>query len=243
MKRFYSLKRQKKFIVLNKFGLIIMIVLLFDIVLFRFFLYRLSNNITYSAKVKIEELTKYYLNNTLKTFLNVDTTNYIKLNIVNNNIVNVDINNIECNKLLSNIIKDLEKNIYVIEKGEIKEYHNLEMLRSNDGVVVFMPFGVVLNNSIFSRLGPKVPVKVSFLENLTAYVDVEVESYGINNSLIKLYININIEEIIELPIKKDRNNIQYKFLLASKLINGEVPNMLGGYLNSNSSIVNSNVKN
>lgn len=143
--------------------------------------------------------------------------------------------------MLKDIISDLEGVVKSLEKGEVSEYNNLEMLRGNDGIVVLMPVGVVMNNSLFSRLGPKVPVKISFLENIEAYVDVVVENYGINNSLVKLYININIEEVIEIPINKDKSNIEYRFLVASKLINGEVPSMIGNALNSSSNIVNSSV--
>lgn len=240
MKRFYRLKNYKSNQKI-KIGFIILFIFIFDILLFNIFIENLGKNISYSAKVKIEELTKYHLNGTIKKYLNVDTSDYIKVNLVNNSIVNVDIDNNECNKLLVSIINDLESNIYDIEKGKISEYHNLEMLRGDNGIIVFMPLGVTLNNSVFSRLGPKIPVKVSFLENLNAYVDVEVESYGINNSLIKLYINISIEEVVELPIEKDKNIVEYNFLLASKLVNGEVPNMLGGVLNESSNIVNSGV--
>ena len=42
--------------------IIIMLIFVLDILFFRLFLYKLSDNITYSAKVKIEELTKYHLN-------------------------------------------------------------------------------------------------------------------------------------------------------------------------------------
>ena len=237
MKRFY---KKKNFNMKSKIGIIVCFIIILDIIFFNLFSGRLGKSISYSAMIKIEELTKFYLNDTIKKYLNIDTNDYIKLNLVNNNIVNVDIDNNKCNVLLNNIINDLESNVFKIESGKITDYHNLEMLRSNNGVVVFMPIGVATNNTLFSRLGPKVPVKVSFLENVDAYVDVEVESYGINNSLIKLYINIKIEEIVELPIEKDRNNIEYKFLLASKLINGEVPDMLGT-ISGSSNIVNSSV--
>lgn len=236
MKRFY-VKKYKN----NKLVFIIIFVLLFDIILFRLFVDKLGYHIAYTAKVKIEELTKYHLNRTVKKFLNVDTNDYIKINLVNNNIINVNIDNNKSNELLFKIMEDVEKNIYEIEKGKITNYHNLEMLKSNNGIVVFMPFGVVLNNSLFSRLGPKIPVKVSFLENLSAYVNVEVENYGINNSLIKLYINIDIEELVELPLEKDRNVVSYKFLISSKLINGHVPTVLGGNVGNSSSIVNNGV--
>jgi len=241
MKRFYG---KRKFCVnkkKNKIFLIIIFVFLVDIIFFNYFIERLGQSISYTAKIKIEELTKYHLNQTVKKFLNIDTSDYIKVNLVNNSIVNVDIDNNKCNLLLSKIIREVETNIYDLEMGKIENYHNLEMLRANNGIVVFMPIGVTLNNSLFSRLGPKVPVKVSFLENLSAYVDVEVENYGINNSLIKLFINIDVEEVVELPIEKDKNVVSYKFLIASKLINGEVPSVLGGILDDASNIVNSGV--
>lgn len=237
MKRFYKNKKIKN---KSKIGIIVISVILVDFLIYNLFADILGKSISYSAMIKIEELTKYYLNDTIKKYLNIDTSDYIKLNLVNNNIVNVDIDNDKCNVLLNNIINDLENNIYKMESGEITDYHNLEMLRSNNGIVVFMPIGVATNNTLLARLGPKVPVKVSFLENIDSYVDVEVENYGINNSLIKLYINIKIEEIVELPIERDRNNIEYKFLLSSKLINGEVPDMLGT-ISGSSSIVNSSV--
>lgn len=238
MKRFY---KKKNFNKKSKIGLVICSVIILDVLFFSMFGTRIGKSISYSAMIKIEELTKYYMNDSIKKYLNLDTNDYIKLNIVNNNIVNVDIDNNKCNFLLKNIINDLESNVKKIEMGEINNYHNLEMLRSNNGIVVFMPIGVATNNTLFARLGPKIPVKVSFLENVDAYVDVEVENYGINNSLIKLYINMKVEEIVELPIEKDRNNIEYKFLIASKLVNGEVPNILGGSIDSSSSIVNSGV--
>ena len=46
---------------------------------------------------------------------------------------------------------------------------------------------------------------------------------------------------IEVTIDKDKNIIEYKFLLASKLINGKVTEFYNG-LNSSGNIVNSDVK-
>ncbi|MBQ3021441.1 MAG: sporulation protein YunB [Bacilli bacterium] len=236
MKRFY---KKRNIVIKNKFIIVIIFVLFFDIVIFNLF-NRLSDNIYFIVRTKIEEVTKYYLNDTIKKYLNVEVNDYIYVNMVNNNIVSIDINNELSNKLLFQIINDLEKNIKLIESGEVNDYHNLEMIKCDNGIVLYVPIGVAFNNAVFANLGPKIPIKVNFLENVDAYVNVEVESYGINNSLINLYINISIEEVLEMPIDKERNKIEYKFLIASKLISGKVPNLYGG-VNSNSSIVNSDV--
>lgn len=235
MKRFYKRKR------INYNMIVVVFVILLDIALFNIFGSKLGNNITFIAKLKIEEITKYYLNNTIKKYLNVNTNDYIKTNFVNNNIVSVDIDNENSNKLLYEIMDDLESFVRDIEKGKIKKYHNLELLKGNNGIIIFMPVGVAMNNSLFYNLGPSIPVKVSFLENINAYIDVVVENYGINNSLVKLYINISIKEVLEMPIQNRESIVDYKFLISSKLINGKVPNILGGELSKSSNIVNKSV--
>ena len=220
---------------------VIFFILLFDLFIFNMLKNNLSNNILYLSRIKIEELTKYYLNNTIKKYLNLDTNDYIKINLVNNNIISVDIDNNNSNILLNNIIGDLENNIEKFVGGDINDYYNLEIIKGKNGIILYIPIGLVFNNSLLSGFGPRIPVKISFLENIDAYVDVKVENYGINNSLIKLYINIDIRSIIEIPLDNDLSNINYKFLIASKLISGKVPSIYGSNLGDNSNLVNSSV--
>lgn len=239
MKRFYRMKKIKN---RNKFMLVAVIVVIIDIIVFNTLGKKLGESVSFLTKLKLDEITKYYMNDTIKKYLNVDSNDYIKVNLVNNNIVSVDIDNVRCNKLLNNIIVDLENNVKELENGKINNYHNLEIIKGEDGIIMFMPVGVSFGNSLFSGLGPKIPVKVSFLENIDAYVDVVVNNYGINNSLIKLYINIDVEEVLEMPTKNRFSNVKYKFLISSKLINGEVPSVLGGTINKSSNLVNNDVK-
>ena len=237
MKRFYNNKKIK----FNKNILIIILVVIYDIILFNLFGNNLSDNISYMTKVKVEEISKYYMNNVIKKYLNINCNNYIKLNLVNNNIMSIDIDNNSSNELLNNIITDLEKVVSDIENGKINDYSNLEFLYGKNGIILLVPIGSALNNTLLYDIGPKIPVKISFLENINAYLDISVEEYGINNALVKLYININLEQHIEMPIDKEKNTINYKFLIASKLVNGKVPDFYNG-MNGTSSIVNSNVK-
>ena len=239
MKRFYKIKKINN---RNKFMWVTVLVIIIDVIIFNTLGKKLGESVSFLTKLKLDEITKYYMNNTIKKYLNVDSSDYIKVNLVNNNIVSVDIDNFMCNKLLNDIIIDLETNVKNLEMGKINNYHNLEIIKGNNGIIILMPVGVSLGNSLFSGLGPKIPVKVSFLENIDAYVDVVVENYGINNSLIKLYINIDIEEVLEMPTNNRFSNVKYKFLISSKLINGEVPSVLGGTINKSSNLVNSDVK-
>ena len=237
MIRFY----RKKNTLLNKFLIIILLIIIIDLCMFKYINNSLNNKITYIANVKLEEMTRYYLNQTLKKYLNIETNDYIKVNLVNNNIINVDINNKQTNELLKKFLNDLEISLNNIEKGKIQSYKNLEFIKGKDGVIILIPIGLTFNTSLLSNMGPYIPVKVSFLENIEMYTDVIIENYGINNSLIKLYLNIYIKELIDFPINKEINDINYRFLISSKLINGQVPSIYYDGLTKNSSIVNNSV--
>ena len=237
MKRFYNRKK----ISFNYFLIVIIFVVAIDLMIFNIFGSKLGNSISYIAKLKIDEITKYYLNSTIKKYLNLNTNDYIKVNLVNNNIVSVDIDNESSNKLLNNILNDLDSIVEDIEDGKINNYHNLEILKGDNGIILFMPVGVALNNPLFSNFGPSIPIKLSFLEDIDAYVDVVVENYGINNSLVKLYINISIKEVLEMPSDNRHSTVDYRFLVSSKIINGEVPSVLGGELSRSSNLVNNSV--
>ena len=238
MKRFYRVKNNNSKIFLH----CLILVIILDIFLFNSYIKILGENVNNIAKLKIEELTKYYLNNSIKKYLNIDTNNYIKLTINNNDVISVDIDNANANKLLNNIINDLNSNVKKIEKGKINKYHNLEMLRGSNGILLFVPIGVLFNNTLLSNIGPSIPVKINFLENIDAYIDVKVNSYGINNALIKVYVIISIEEIFETPIDKNNKKEEYSFLISSKIVNGIVPDFYGGLLEKNSEIVKNIVK-
>ena len=65
----------------------------------------------------------------------------------------------------------IQNNLKAIENGNI-EFLNLEGSFINDydgellkeGIVCEIPFGALFNNSLISNIGPKIPIKVSFLE-------------------------------------------------------------------------------
>ena len=107
MKRKFIIKIDFK----SKFMFMILVIFIFDILIFNYFGNTFSKDILYLARINVEEISQHYLNNTIKKYLNLDTNNYIKVNLVNNNIISVDIDNKSSNVLLSNFISDLEKNV------------------------------------------------------------------------------------------------------------------------------------
>ena len=65
-----------------------------------------------------------------------------------------------------------------------------------------------------------------------------VSSYGLNNSLAQIYVEINITENIITPVNSNQVNLNYEILLDSKLVSGRVPSYYGNNLITKESAIN-----
>ena len=63
----------------NKVSIILITITLIVIFIINLYIKNLSNSTTFLSKIKIEEITKYYLNQTIKKYVNLNTNDYIKI--------------------------------------------------------------------------------------------------------------------------------------------------------------------
>ncbi len=141
-------------------------------------------------------------------------------------IKSVDFNTININKYLTQTTRKIQEDIKNIEKGNIKNQNILKTYDETNlkkGIIAFINSGVITNNPITANLGPKIPVKVSLAGDVISYISAEVDDYGINNSLIKVFINLKVTENIILPFYDKNIVVSAKVPVAIKLINGKIP--------------------
>ena len=154
----------------------------------------------------------------------------------------VDFNAKEVNLLLNLISEKVEENLLKMEEGHVDSLnvsaalkgYNFQKLKK--GIVCEIPVGVLFGNSLFSNLGPVIPVKLSFLGQVTAHLNTKVKTYGINNAYLELYVHIEVIERITMPMMTDEQKIQLDVPLTMKIIQGKVPNYFQGGIDQNSSL-------
>ena len=103
----------------------------------------------------------------------------------------------------------------------------------------FIPFGAISSSSIFSKMGPKIPIKVDALNDVKMKFETSVSSYGMNNSLMEIYLNIKVENMFISPFINERKESNYRVLIGSQLIVGIVPSVYGGVINTDSEVISS----
>ena len=158
-------------------------------------------------------------------------------------IQSIDFNPVIVNSVLNRAVKDIKNNLISLEKGDYGEedlpggiINELDLRKIKKGIVLEIPLGIVTKNAFLANLGPKIPVRLNYIGDARGYLKTKISTYGINNSLIEVYIHIELTERISLPLFSSEMKIEKDILVAMKIMQGKVPNYYNGSLEKNSSI-------
>ena len=145
-------------------------------------------------------------------------------------IQSIELNTSNVNKLISLINNNIKNYFKDLEQGKTNSINldnNLltnSLLKSRkEGIIFEIPIGVVLKSTFLSNVGPKIPVKLVITGDLESKIKTEIVDYGINNALLKVFINIKISEQILLPLSTKIINVETEIPLITKMIQGEIP--------------------
>lgn len=160
----------------------------------------------------------------------------------NGEIQMIDFNGKEVNRLLNLISEKIEGNLLKMEEGNVDllnvsgalKGYNFAKLKK--GIVCEIPVGVLFGNSLLANTGPVIPVKLSFLGQVLVHLNTKVESYGINNAYLELYVHIEVAERITMPMMTEEQKVKLDVPLTMKIIQGKVPTYFQGGLSQNSQL-------
>ena len=192
---------------------------------------KLKNVVNMDIDKMIENIiTEYSLKEDYKTIKDILIINKNK----SGEIINIDYDLPSLYNFSSHITDELKNDLYNLQNNKVKS----EYLSSsnNDSFVLMVPYGIASDNIFLSNLGPKIPVKVKFIGSILTGVKSKVTSYGINNSLVEVFTTINISTLVMTPVSKNKVTRSYEVLVASKIIEGKVPEIYGGVMEKNSNI-------
>lgn len=65
-------------------------------------------------------------------------------------------------------------------------------------------------------------------------IKTKITDYGINNALVEIYVTVVLDTNLISPVVEKSNKINYDVLVASTVVNGRVPEVYGGLIQSKS---------
>lgn len=226
-------------------------VIFFCILFFTFFfVYQFNKKITPKllsiAEVSINKLnesilTQYRVKNLYK---NVNLEDLILINKnKKDEIIAVDFKLENAYEALSVVTSYLQNHLEDENaRKNILKYYSEDLSSNLDSIILTIPIGVASHFIYLANLGPKIPVKVNYMGYLSTSIRIKLEDYGINNVLVSIFIDCSITNEFIVPSIEKEINHDYSILIASKIIQGIVPDYYGGAIEAKSNVLNVPIK-
>lgn len=201
------------------------------------------------AESETKKLTILIINKAVTKQINSMETDDL-FNIVynsNGEIQMIDFNSKNTSKILSTMTSLVELNLRAVEEGKIdmlelpeNSLSDYDMDLLEKGIILEIPLGVTTGSNLLYNIGPKVPVRLSLVGDVSTCFKTQIEEYGINNALLKLMINIKVTTKVILPIVTDELIIDCDIPIAMKIIQGKIPDYYMNGFTTKSNIVEGN---
>lgn len=152
-----------------------------------------------ATKISNEQATNVMNKYKYEDFVNVERDS-------NGNIVMIQTNAKNVNEVISDIpnkiVEELEK--------QAESYISIHL-------------GSVFGNKLLTNLGPELKIKIENIGNVTTKLESEFSSQGINQTLHRIYLNLECEVTILTPYDSINEKIDNQVLIAESVIIGNIP--------------------
>lgn len=204
--------KAKKIIFFIKLLLFILLVILVINFISGYF----SNRVKLYIKQKAISASSLLIASTIsdEVLPNIDLNSLIYTVEKNNNIDSIYINTYQINNILALTTASLSQKL-----------NNL----SEENLLLKLPLGIILSDVLFYDIGPNINIKVYPVGAVKCDVKSVIEEYGINNSILKIQIVVNVSFVVIIPLQKDEINVTTSIPVLVQIIQGEVPRF---YFNS-----------
>lgn len=179
----------------------------------------------------------YYFNFTCKNIVDI-CTNVAKSFCLEsaNNAVLVSLDESDLYENIINIEKNSAGDITLISTDSLKinsiskkvTQNTLLFLRENLNKGIKIPILAFLGLNILSGYGSEVELKLVNIASVNCEFSSEFKSVGINQTLHSIFININCETNIHMPLYKESSILTSSILISEAVLVGKVPDT---YLN------------
>lgn len=87
----------------------------------------------------------------------------------------------------------------------------------------YISLGSFMGSRILSGIGPNIPIKLSLVGNVETDLQSEFKAQGINQTIHRIYLQVNCEINILTPYNTTKERISNQVLIAENIIVGKIP--------------------
>ncbi len=136
-------------------------------------------------------------------------------------ITNLQMDTQSLNRLLYDMLHTIDSSLEAAQEGELDP--TLDQTLYENGVIYQLPIGYLTRLPFLSSLGPKMDIRFRMLNDVSGHFQLSCEPYGMNNSLIKLdlVIELKAEVLTVLSITQYTHTMELPIIV--EIIHGQLP--------------------
>ncbi|MEB1808998.1 MAG: sporulation protein YunB [Bacillaceae bacterium] len=149
----------------------------------------------------------------------------------NGDISSITFNSAIATRVQAEATQRVQRYLRLMEQGRVHEMvlpdgvevdFNQEVY-TQDGIIYTIPLGQATNNALLAHLGPQIPVRFTAIGDVKANMRHQVENTGINNTMLSLYLDLQVDVKIVIPFATDMEVVKTSIPIGMTLVPGKVP--------------------
>ncbi|WP_059172615.1 sporulation protein YunB [Bacillus sp. FJAT-27445] len=136
-------------------------------------------------------------------------------------------------RVISDITTRIQRYLNLLESGNIEDLEafkefNVKDSKNKQGLIYEIPIGMATDNTLFSNLGPKVPVRFEIIGDVTANIETKIRETGINNTYLEIYVKTHVQMGVIIPLIDNEINVTNSIMIGDLFLPGKVPQYYNG---------------
>ena len=138
------------------------------------------------------------------------------------------------NQITNEVTKHIQDVLKSVDEGVLDDYFVSSKLKigkyrkAKNGILCEVSLGVLRDSVLFANIGPSIPIRLSFLGQVSTEIKVETTDYGINNMMVQVILIVHVQEMVSMPISSKKKEIIIKEPLSIQMIHGDIPKYING---------------
>lgn len=176
--------------------------------------------------VEVERVTSNYVNRHLNSYLS--HVSYENLLVSQDS--NISYDTVIMNQILRDVTNYVQDVLGDLDEGRITddEFFSSKIRKSRfqgiqRGILCDVSIGSLKNSTLFANIGPTIPLRLIFLGQTDVDFDIQTDSYGINNVVVRIFLVVHVKEQVVMPLSSNEKEIVIRKPISVDIIQGEIP--------------------
>ncbi len=142
-------------------------------------------------------------------------------------IVSVEYDSYRLNQILYTALNTIDESL-----AEADDHQGLpdgEEIYFKNGAVYECPLGLLTKIPFLANWGPRIPIRLKLLNDVTGEIKVDSTPYGLNNTLVRIYMKISVKTQVITLLSTSEMETNTEIPIVVQIVNGKVPQITPYY--------------